>query len=411
MKLSRKTIIICFLLFLAGHLTAISAQFQILSDTLNTNNASEISEAKLLEHNYKLYKAINAYQKIYQRDTTNLEILKELESLYTNTSQYQEALDFTLKILKYQPQNNHYRIKSGLLYKKLDEHKKALQILKNIRWQDPHNLYIITQIADTYRDINAADSALVYYTKACEMNPTTSNLIKGADILLKNKKNTEALHFLNTYYSKKQHCSKVLQRLYGKTQYVNDSIYDAYEIFNDLYKNGDSSQVTSKFLGLSCWKISHFTRGESVLENYIKKDTTDYLAYYVLGICCKRNNNFNKSIAYLNKSLELYTPDSKTMAMIHKGIAESFEWMMEYKQAIAHYKLISNYSPENIFGEYKIAMIYDYEIKNKEKALQCYNNLINKINREDSTSESQIETFCKMRVAKLNETLFWEKEN
>ncbi len=217
------------------------------------------------------------------------------------------------------------------------------------------------------------------------------------------------MHFIEKYSSPSMSKSKVLQRLYGKALYLNDSVYNSYEVFNELLKQGDSTQVTHKFLGLSCWKIKHYSKGEEILKQYIQNDTTDYLAYYVLGRCCLHNNKAEESIKYITKSFNLYQPNPETISMMYKALAESYEWKQDFNKALEFYSLIAKNDSNNIYGDYKVAMIYDYELNNQHKAVQCYNELIDKIKVVDPSNNNKIEIYCKRRIKELEESEFWNK--
>lgn len=407
--LQLKNITLAFVLLLIVNTKATSTPNNNLFNTPpeGSDNETKLTEAKQLVLDYKFDTAIRLYQEIYKTDTTNIQILKDLESLYTQTSQNQLALDVTYKILKLDPDNRHYYIRSGLILKKIDEYKAAINIFKSVLETDHSNIYIISQIADIFRETNQVDSAYYYYALACDIKPTTSNLIKCADVLLKNKWNKGAMSFIERYYSPKLHKSKVLQRIYGKSLYLSDSIIGAYNVFRKLYTEGDSSKLTTKFLGLTYWKSAYYSQGTKVLENFIQKDTTDYLAYYVLGRCYKKINKPNKSIKYLNKSLEIYQLNPESLIMIYKGLASSYEDLANFSKAIEYYSLIKEEDETNIYGEYKIAMIYDHELNNKTKALDYYNSLMTKMNAPNTPPNDTMKKYCQSRIDKIKESDFW----
>ncbi|MCW3788558.1 tetratricopeptide repeat protein [Plebeiibacterium sediminum] len=406
-----KSFILCLILITSiSAITHSQVSLNSFDDTMaESSSQSKIKLAKNLVYNFKLDSAIIVYQNIFAEDSSNIEIIQELETLYFKTSNYDSALIYIDKMLSIEPDNQHYCIKKGIILSKMKEYAKALEIFKSVLKSDINNQYIITQIADIYRNINNVDSAYFYYTSACELKPNISTLIKASDVLLKNKWNKETMHFIEKYNSSGMLKSKVLQRLYGKALYLNDSVYHSYEVFNELHKNGDSSQVTNKFLGLSCWKIKHYIKGEELLKQYIKKDTTDYLAYYVLGRCCLHNNKAEESIEYITKSFNLYQPNPETISMMYKALAESYEWMQDYNKALEFYNLIAESDPKNIYGDYKVAMIYDYDLKNQRKAIQCYNELIDKIHASDPANNNKIEIYCKRRIKELEESVFWNE--
>ncbi len=263
-------------------LTVALLLFCVISSKSQETNSSAIAKqlkyADQLITNYKLDSALTIYENIYKSDTSQMVALKAMEKLYGQTNQYKEAYECASKLQSIYPDHPYYTIRCGLLLKKLGNYEPALDMFKPIVNKDTTNTFIINQIADIYYNQNIPDSAILYYNKSCLIKATPTSLIKGTALLLINKNPQEALSFIDNYYTPKfKH--KLLDQVYGKTQYLNDSIYNAYEIFDKLYKEGDTSLVTTKYLGLCCWKASYFPKSINYLENYIQKDSTEYLVY------------------------------------------------------------------------------------------------------------------------------------
>ncbi len=383
----------------------------IYSQELDSNKIDmKYKYAEELKSNYKLDSAIIIYNQIYKSDSTQILALKSLEKLYSQTIQYREAYNCANKLKELENDNQYYKIRCGLLLKKLGESDSALCIFKPVIYSDTTNSFILTQIADIYYDNNNVDSAMLYFNKSCIIKPTPTNLIKGTELLLKNKQKEQALSFIKTYYKPSPESNKLLNQVYGKTHYLNDSIYDAYNTFNELRKGGDSSLITTKFLGLCCWKASYFHKGKNYLEEYTKRDSTDYMSYYVLSICCRNCSEFKKSIDYMNKSLSLYKLDSNTLNMMYQGIAESYFGANDYNNSIYYFEKLIETDPRNIYGEYRIAMIYDYSLKEKDKAINYYNDIIKRIDESGSKNHDQIKIFCETRIDQLNESAFWSQK-
>ncbi len=375
-------------------------------NTDSINIVQQLQYAHQLSTNYKLDSALTIYENIFKTDSSQIDALKAMEQLYGQTNQYNEAFECAEKLNSIYPDNPYYLIRCGLFLKKLGENEQALDIFKPIVYNDTTNTFIINQIADIYYNLNIPDSAIHYYNKSCLIKPTPTSLIKGTALLLINKNPEGALSFIDNYYTP-EFKNKLLDQVYGKTLYLNDSIYNAYEIFDKLYKGGDTSLVTTKFLGLCCWKASYFTKSISYLENYIQKDTTDYLIYYVLSVCCNNNKISDKAINYMQKSLELYSLDPVTLNKIYLGMAESYYTKKDYNNSIKNFKKLKVNNPKDLYGEYRIAFIYDYDLQNPQKALQYYKNILDAINKDNNTDNTQMKIYCEMRIDKLNEAQFW----
>jgi len=383
--------------------------------SVNKTNQTLI-KARLLTDEYKLDSAIILYNQVLASDEDNIEVLMNLESIYSKTSQYEEALTCTNKILELLPQNKQYFIRKGILLNKMDEDLEAISIFKTALEADSCNTFLLNQVADIYREINEVDSAYYYYSLALNIKPITSSIIKGTDILLKNNWNKGALYFLKKYYNRDEAKNKTLDHFLGRTLYLCDSTLDAVILLSDLYRNGDSTKVVCKYLGLSCWKSTYYDKAINALNQFTAQDTTDFLVYYALGQCHQSKRNYNQAIDAFNQAMALYERNVENENLIILGLASSYKGAGEYKTAIKYLNQHFENDTTNTYALYQIASIYTNDIKDKEKAIECYQFIIDKVNQSKHPQEAKpLLEFCNKRIEfiKSNKTEeeFWRSNN
>ncbi len=115
----------------------------------------------------------------------------------------------------------------------------------------------------------------------------------------------------------------------------------------------------------------------------------------------------DKAIDYMQKSLELYSIDPATLNKMYLGLAESYYAKKDYKNSINNYNKLKENNPKDLYGEYRIAMIYDYDLKDTKKAIASYQNILTAINRNSKSNNTQMKIYCEMRINKLKEAQFW----
>ncbi|TAJ08096.1 hypothetical protein DMA11_21750 [Marinilabiliaceae bacterium JC017] len=388
------------------------------SDTIKISQEiidGSIEQAKAYASDFSFDKAIELLEDLWQRDSTSVELIRELESLYYKTSQYEKALSMTDRVLKGENASRYYLVHKGILLKKIGEYGQALDIFKEALETDSSNVFIINHVADLFQVQNERDSALFYYTRGCELKPLTSSIIKSVNMLLKADRSSEAYEFFSKFYTKEHYGNKMLRRLYGKTLYLNDSINLSKAVFSTLYEQGDSSRLTTKFLGMSHWKLEEYAKGQKVFMEYLKQDSTDYQSYFFLGTCCMHNYYLDEGEVFLNKSLDLIVPDGQTLNLIYSELGNLYERKRDFHRAIDVYQMMLENDPMCFYAEYKMAKVYDYDLKEDEKALKWYTTLLKRAeasNEANPTDQALNYTLiCKSRISKLKEEQFWDSDS
>ena len=148
------------------------------------------------------------------------------------------------------------------------------------------------------------------------------------------------------------------------------------------------------------------------MRNHIKKDSTDFQCYYFLGSCCVNNYEGKDGERFLNKSLELLTPDKASLNLIYNELACHYEQMMKFSKSLRMFKLMIENAPSSIYLKYKVAAIYDFNLKNKKEAFNRYTELVKDAqafsHQKESGRTSQIVHFCETRINELKEEIFWD---
>ena len=283
MKKNRIPLVITFCLFFVIELTVARQEFLIplfyekIQDLICTSSSDsvdistfeieeKIDQSRKFSRNFDFDSAISVLEDTAVKDSLSITILRELENLYFKTSQNSKALNATNLILNSSDSSRYYLIHKGVLYKKIGEYGKALKLFNKALLGDSSNVFLINHIGDLHQLQSESDSALIFYERGCEIKAQTKSIIKSVNILLKEDMKRLALEFFSKYYSEEHHANKILRRLYGKTMYLNDSVNASLSIFSELYEEGDSSKLTSKFLGMSHWKLKQYAEGKKFCE-------------------------------------------------------------------------------------------------------------------------------------------------
>ncbi|WP_462318619.1 tetratricopeptide repeat protein, partial [Marinilabilia sp.] len=275
---------------------------------------------------------------------------------------------------------------------------------------DSTNTFFLNKIAEVYQELSNTDSALICYTKSAEISPKSLTIYKAGKLFLGKERAEEALEFFGKYYHPGIHKSKPLRRLIGQAYYLTDSIKKSIAVFSELYENGDSSFITTKFLGMSSRKAGQYIKGEEVLRIAAFQNPNDFLVYFNLGICCRKIGLVDESEKHFNTAMEIVSTPLMVKNMINTELAETFEKQMRWKKALALYQDILKSDPSNLSIRMKALFVLDYQIKDRKQALNEYKTTL-KMFEEDTTNSDhynkQVKNYLKRRINKIEKEEFW----
>ncbi|RCW38576.1 tetratricopeptide repeat protein [Marinilabilia salmonicolor] len=397
-----------------------STQIIISDSTLQTSTshrlspdtiALHIAHARRLMKEYKIDVAIVTLEKAYARDSSSIELVKELEEIYYSTSENTKALEFVNLLLDQGIDSAVYLPRKALVMKKEGNLPEALHIFRDLIRKDSANTFFLNQLGDIFNMVRKPDSALIYYTKSVEVSPKNITLFKAGQLFLDLEKPGEALSFFDQYYNPEIHDSKPLRRLYGQTFFLLNEYEESIKVFDELYQKGDSSFITTKFLGMSYRKNGEYLEAEIPLKQAAFQNPNDFLVYYNLGICCRNIGQTDESERYFHTALDIITTPPAIRNMIIKELAENYKRATQWHKALKIYNEILESDPTNMSVRMDILMILDYQLKDAEKAINGYKNTLAMI-EEDTTNtqnKGRMIKYLNQRIEKLEEQKFWEE--
>ena len=139
------------------------------------------------------------------------------------------------------------------------------------------------------------------------------------------------------------------------------------------------------------WQLTDPDKSEKILQEAIKLDNKNYLAYYVIGsIYRMRYNNANKAIEYYEKAIKVNPQNARS----YNNMAIAYEYINNYKKADEVREKMMSLFPEYPESYYSWALKlmrekkYSESIKYMEKAIEKYEK-INKLNYWYITQENK----------------------
>lgn len=342
--------------------------------------ATQEPTKELLLQQALCYKALGSHQKaveilqILSADyPENIRIKSELANSYTVLGRRQAGIDCYDDLIRIDSINLYYKIQKAELLYQQGRYDKALDIFYTVynHNQSPNTL---TQIAQCYEKMNQADSAMIYFKSAWELNPYDSfSAASLVNLCIKNKRIPEALIY-STQYMESDTTNQQMNLLNALTYYVMDNYEESATRFKKCYQAGDSSLVVNRSLGISYYSLKDNYEAEIYLDKAYSQDTTNNNVLYCLAVASNELADHKKAIPLFRKLLDRTIPPDLTLYLYYKGLASAYDKGSHFDDAINTYILASKYGGPNqkMTTYYTIANIYENSLKNNTEALVYY---------------------------------------
>ena len=367
---------------------------QVIDSLMAGENADSVGlalqKARCLKKMYRADEAAGTLAEVLHLDKFNIELLTELADCHTQAGNTSDALGLYSILSGMQPGNAYFKICMARILYREKAYDGCIPLCKSILSTDtiPD---IITMVADSYRYIGQADSALVYYNRFLEIRPLHAKTVsKKADVLLAARKYDEVLRMTESFLQYKPDDMTVLP-IYGTVLHLKKKYRESIDAFEKQRNLGDDSFGVHYYLGLNNMMIDRILQAESEFSKAYRIDSTDVSLLYNLAETKSRIHNGTnpESERLYEKALELLEPDPTMMHNIYGSRAMSFHKAEDYRTAIRYYELSYRYDPKNISAISSIGYCYE-RLKEYKKAGEYYERYL-KLGKPGSTGYKFVE--------------------
>ena len=351
-----------------------SADQYLLSDSSST--AMLLLKGKALSAIYKYREARTVTVQVIKLDSTNIQAWFDLINIYRQSGNNDLAVYACRKCIALNPGNPFFAIQLSNLYYNADEFEKAKNVLASLYRSDTLNLYILKQLGHCYNELKMPDSAIVFYTKAIELNPSDAVITgKLINLYIKTKALRQGVDVSERYLALDSANTGILQ-LNGFCHYLLKDYPMAEQKFLKSTGIGDESRFTRKFLGLCYYKQDIYDKAEPFFRLALQMDTTDAEVCFYYGVSAYRSMLIDTGLIYLNKTLKLLMPTDQFLSSLYSELASAYSSAGRSDTAIFILTKAYETFPENKTLLFKIAYQYDYYLQQPLKALPYYKDFI-----------------------------------
>lgn len=338
-----------------------------------------LQKARCLRRLYRMQESVEVLAEVLYLDQFNMELMADLAESHMQAGNTLEAFNLYGILTQMQPDNPYFKICQARILYREKQYEESIAACKAIIVQDsiPE---ILSMIADAYKTLGKADSAMVYYNYVLDRKPMhVPTLSKKADILLSAKQYFQVIDMSREYLNEDPDNMTMLP-IYGLALYLQGSYPLSIEQFEHQRDLGDDSYAVHYYLGLNHYMMDNWPRAVEELEKAYQIDSSDVTLVYQLahakshmpimtGMESHRLNPESEKLYY--KALEMLQPSPTMMHNIYGSMAMARHTIAQYAEAIEYYELSYKYNPQNISALSSIGYCYE-RLKNYTKALEYY---------------------------------------
>ncbi|MFJ1322076.1 tetratricopeptide repeat protein [Capnocytophaga canis] len=215
----------------------------------------------------------------------------------------QQASHLLAELEAVEPYNSEVYVQKANLYSKLNDHEKAIELLKFALPLTDDLVDIYALIAMEYLFIENYEKAKKYFRKCLtediEDYMSLQQLLFCYDIL---EENDEAISFLNAYLDRNPYC-EVAWHYLGKQHLIKENFTEALNCFNFAIASDDTFTGAYFEKAKVLEKIQNYTQA---IENYkitLTLDDASPLTYLHIGRCYEKMNDCLMAERYYLKAV------------------------------------------------------------------------------------------------------------
>jgi tetratricopeptide (TPR) repeat protein len=279
------------------------------------------------------------YQRVYDKDTTNIAVLYNLASINQRRG------------------NNN---KAEIYFKKL-------VVI------DTTNFEAYNRLAQINRDKSGGIKDEIYYfEKANKLNPVDADVAFDlSEAYILGDQSPKAKKVLATAIAADP-INIILQQELLRLNYIESKWSETVKTGEQLLLLGDSTVATLSKLGRAYYQTKNYTCGIAVLTKIPEANQTEIIAYFTAA-CYKMLKDQQQAIVYFKKAITLSI--STGTATYYNEMADSYETQKQFIKAKENYQKALLYDDKPL-TYYYLAAMFDTELKDKKSALKYYKKYI-----------------------------------
>ena len=309
--------------------------------------------------------ALKEWNSLLKEDSTNTKVLIELAECYRSTNRGDQASLCYEKAVTLQPENKFFRQQQIRTLLAMENYEAARDASHAWLERDTVSATGYKYLGMAYEGMaldgpNVLANAFFAYNAAYRRDSLDGQTVAHiASIFNNNNQFADAVNVTETYRLTDT-LNVDVNRQNAKAYCMLKDYKRAVSRYDALKAMGDRSFTTLYYLGISHYGDNWpYGAQENLLEAH-KKNPNDVNVLYYLAKSCARTSWKEEGVEYMEKALELASPQDSTLARLYDGLLECYDFLPKadpYKKIELIKKVYSYNKKYTLY--YKIADIYD----------------------------------------------------
>ncbi|HEY9168274.1 MAG TPA: tetratricopeptide repeat protein [Lutibacter sp.] len=327
-----------------------------------TNESIKVKLAQMFVSAGFTSKAVEAYETLIEKDTSNLLVANSLGKLYLSLNQAEKAEKLFRYLVKMDTVNPNYPYQ---LAESLEKQNKQVEMGQ--RYLDAYNLDTlhiksIFGLANFFKALKFKDSTSLFIDKGLKIDSNNINF---------NQLKANELYYLKDFNGALNYLKKLDSLNYRSVQtyemfgmcYYNLKDFELAETYfrNAIKLDPDDSQILYRLASLYYDKKDNKTASLYLRRSILSAKPDIDKQYYLLGIISKEENNLKRAIDNFEKS---YENNYKNHKALFELAVTSEVYFKDKKIALKHYQ---NYLDKFISHDKIMAAYAEGRIKEIKK--------------------------------------------
>ena len=338
-----------------------------------TSRDSALVQARYLKSIFRTDNAIELLSGYVNPGAMDEAVLSELADCHFQNGNYEDAAGTYFMLSSFAPEKILYKIRLMQTYYRLKAWPQSIQQGQTVLQMDSIPA-VAAYVGDAFRQMEQADSALLYYRKSLSLNPRSESVVAKIVNVYISKEDYDGAIAITEPFLADDPDNTTIAPLKGLALYRKEAYDSAVEVFQRQEDIGNDIYPIHYYLGQSYWNLQKNRRAEEELLAAWQIDSSDVnLAYSIAAVKTESFLPFEIEVKpWLDKAWEMVQPDPLLLSRIQQQYGLGYyRQQSSWDLAIKHYKEAYKYNPKFISALSTIAYCYEVQ-KDYKQALEWY---------------------------------------
>lgn len=360
-------------------------------------------KAVCYEKLYDFVNATQAYRQVLALHPNDLNTTIALAEVTAQSGDANTSLNYWIDATRISPNNLHLKIKRTQAFYRAAKWTETIESANEVFREDSVPT-LLRWVGDAYKSQRDVILANDYYSEALRKNPSDYLALgKLCDYYYSlEEKGYDTLKIMTDKYLKEVDSTQTLiGQFNGMALYSKGEFSKAVDRLSQNVALGDSSYTTLYFLGMSCFAQNHYYRSADWLGKAYELNNKDINLLYYYATSLVKTKNPKLGLTLLDKALDRIAKMEELKLRTYSAIAEGYEKLREYKNAINTYQKLYSLNPDDKQILFQIGRAYE-EQKDGKNAIAYYERFLKTAPKDKKYDEASFENLKKTGMSLMD---------